>query len=335
MTFDDRVDALAPLGLTPRQTAFLVTVALHSGYCLRRHYAAFAGVQHGKNVRLFLEKLVAQRLARRTRYRADRGYLYHLHAKALYRAIGQPENRNRRTASAPFIAQRLMLLDHVLSAPAAAWFATEAEKVALFTERFGVPRADLPQRTYGPLSGSTRTTRYFVHKLPIALAGDPPTVHLVFLATEPGGQACATFLRDHGRLLQHLPTWRLVAVAPRHGPGLAACQAVFEAYARAGRLLVPRLDPADLRWYFLTRQAVERDQIAHLSVAELDRFRQARRRFSPPVFESLYANWCLRGDAVFLERVSLGGDQAPTPGRLILHALPHAYGQFGSLVGVG
>ena len=44
MTFDERVQALEPLGFTPRQTRFLVTVALHSGYCLRRQYSAFAGV---------------------------------------------------------------------------------------------------------------------------------------------------------------------------------------------------------------------------------------------------------------------------------------------------
>jgi hypothetical protein len=36
MTFDERVTALAPLGFTPRQTRFLVTAALHGGYCLRR-----------------------------------------------------------------------------------------------------------------------------------------------------------------------------------------------------------------------------------------------------------------------------------------------------------
>ena len=88
MTLDERVHALAPLGLTPRQTRFLVTVALHSGYCLRRQYAAFAGVRYGKNVRHFLDGLVATGVASRTRFRADRGHVYHLHARPLYRAIG-------------------------------------------------------------------------------------------------------------------------------------------------------------------------------------------------------------------------------------------------------
>ena len=58
MTFEDRVRALEPLGFTPRQTRFMVTVALHSGYCLRRQYSAFAGVAYGKNVCDFLDRLV-------------------------------------------------------------------------------------------------------------------------------------------------------------------------------------------------------------------------------------------------------------------------------------
>ena len=53
MTLDDRVHALASLGLTPRQTRFVALVALHSGYCLRRQYLTFAGLQYGKNVRSF------------------------------------------------------------------------------------------------------------------------------------------------------------------------------------------------------------------------------------------------------------------------------------------
>jgi hypothetical protein len=47
MTFDERVAALAPLGFTPRQTRFLVTAALHSGYCLRRQYLAFLDIGLG------------------------------------------------------------------------------------------------------------------------------------------------------------------------------------------------------------------------------------------------------------------------------------------------
>ncbi len=112
MTFDERVTALAPLGFTPRQTRFLVTAALLSGYCMRRHYLTFAGVRHGKNVRDFFETLVRRQLAQRLRYRPNRGQIYHLHATALYRALAQRDNRNRRQASPALIARKLMILDY-------------------------------------------------------------------------------------------------------------------------------------------------------------------------------------------------------------------------------
>ena len=88
MTFEERVTALAPLGFTPRQTRFLVTAALHSGYCLRRQYLAFAGV------RLRQERAATSwrrwcTAARATLpVSAEPGHVYHLHAKALYRALG-------------------------------------------------------------------------------------------------------------------------------------------------------------------------------------------------------------------------------------------------------
>ena len=41
-----------------------------------------------------------------------------------------------------------MVLDFVHRRSRADWFATEADKVELFTQRFGVPLRDLPQRTF-------------------------------------------------------------------------------------------------------------------------------------------------------------------------------------------
>ena len=44
MTDAERIAAVAKLGFTPRQAGFLVTVAMHSGVCLSRHYATFTGL---------------------------------------------------------------------------------------------------------------------------------------------------------------------------------------------------------------------------------------------------------------------------------------------------
>ena len=219
MTFDERVRALGLLGFTERQTRFLVTVALHGGFCLRRQYMAFAGVKYGAGVRDFLDRLVAQKLATRVDFRRDRGHVYHLQASAVYDAIGQPDNRNRRHVSTALVARKLMLLDYVLAHPDREWFATEEDKVALFTERFGVSRLALPQRLYvATRHGIPPTTRYFIHKLPIAVSEHPPAVSFVWLVTEVSGEAFEQFVHDHVPLLSELPQWRLVAVAPRHIP---------------------------------------------------------------------------------------------------------------------
>ena len=65
MTFDERVRALALLGFSERQTRFLVTVALHGGFCLRRQYMAFAGLTYGAGVRDFLPRACRQTRLRR------------------------------------------------------------------------------------------------------------------------------------------------------------------------------------------------------------------------------------------------------------------------------
>ena len=118
MTFDERVRALALLGFSERQTRFLVTAALHGGFCLRRQYVKFAGLKYGAGVRDFLDRLVVRKLATRFAFRRDRGHVYHLHASAIYDPIGQPDNRNRRSASAALIARKLMVLGYTTVAAA-------------------------------------------------------------------------------------------------------------------------------------------------------------------------------------------------------------------------
>jgi hypothetical protein len=168
MTLDDRVRRSRPA--SPRADAASCPGRLHSGYCLRRQYLTFAGLQYGKNVREFLDGLVTRGLATRFAYRRDPGYLYHLSARSLYRAIDQEENRNRRHTSPALIARKLMVLDYVLGHHEREWYATEQDKVALFTARFDVPIGDLPHRVYTATDGvAGPTTRYFVQKLPIYL----------------------------------------------------------------------------------------------------------------------------------------------------------------------
>ncbi len=330
MQLDDGLRALEPLGLTPRQTRFVMTVALHGGYCLRRHYLQFAGLRYGKNVRDFLDKLVDRCLAERFRYQPNRGYVYHLHAKSLYRRLNQEDNRNRRRVSPPLIARKLMLLDYVLSVPSHDWYATEEDKVAFFTRELNVPLSDLPQRAFRAPVSHDGTIRYFIHKLPIYVTPEPRVVQFVYLATDTTGRAFGQFLDDHVRLLAHLPAWA-VAVGSHRPAGLLMCRTVFDRFMAKVSRPVSGQDVADLQWFFVASQKVDRRDMRDLRVADLDRFRDLRERFAGAEFRALYSAWCSAGDAVF-QRPNVFAHV--TCGQLITHLLPSSYTRFGLLPGV-
>jgi hypothetical protein len=94
--------------------------------------------------------------------------MFHLHHKALYRAIGEPDSRYRRPASVACAIERLMRLDAVLAARHLTWLTTEREKVAHCVDQRQLGVEDLPAPTFE--AGGCRTTRLFPHKLPLGVA---------------------------------------------------------------------------------------------------------------------------------------------------------------------
>jgi hypothetical protein len=97
MTHDERIAAVAKHSkLTRRQAGFLVMVMVHSGVCVRRQYCAYAHIRHGQKVVDFFSSLVTRGAA--TRYTAadGRARIFHVHGRALYAAIDEPHNRNRK-----------------------------------------------------------------------------------------------------------------------------------------------------------------------------------------------------------------------------------------------
>lgn len=341
MTFDERVRALEHLGFSERQTGFIVTVALHSGFCLRRHYATLTGLTYGAGVRGFLDRLVARRLARRHAFRRDRGHVYHLHHASIYTSIGQDDNRNRRHTSPALIARKLMLLDYVLDHPDTEWIATEQDKVALFTTQFGVPLSALPHRVYvGRRQSQSRstTTRYFIHKLPIGIQPGTSIVTFVVLVTDTGGQLLSQFLQDHVRLLSILPRWRIVAVVPGHVAGVPACEAVFNR-ARTTPMR-PRSTPTDdLHFAFRARDVVDQGNLRQLSVPDIHRFREIRDRYDPSKFDRLVAEWRASGRPAYEARDGHSSDGiraalAAGTGQVEIHRLPLRYDRFGTRAGV-
>jgi hypothetical protein len=329
MTFEARVKAVEALGCSPRQARFLALVALVGGYYVRRQYLTATGTRNGKNAQRFLDALVARQVAARCRYRADRGYVFRLQHRGLYRALGLDQNRNRRPAAPALIARKLMLLDVVLSEPTAEWLLTEADKVALFAERFGVPADDLPRDTLIAEGADPHTTRHFKDKLPIALLGDPPLVHFVFLTVDGSVAAFDRFLQTHGRLLGALSAWTVLVAHPRHVCPRALEDAFRRFLGDEPAISATRL--RDLERYFVARRAVERNEFAQLSIDDLQRFRSTRLAFAEPRIEALFGRWVASG----APRLDLSLLTRPVPaGRLIVRPLAQTYQQFGAFAGV-
>jgi hypothetical protein len=334
MTFEERAALLVErMGMTTRQARFLTLVALMSGYCMRRQYAAFARVQNGKNPAAFLDRLVTRGLARRTEPRWGRGYLYHVKARAIYEPLDLADNRNRRSTSPPRQARRLMLLDYAIAQPTATWFATESEKVELFTHDFRVPPKHLPQHVYRGADHTT-TTRRFVAKFPIFRLPSDHTPYLVTLALETTGRSVAQFLRQHAALLYELPAWHLVIVCPNGFAriGARAWRAAFRTY----QLDEPvRLDPAtaqQLHGYFRVRHALETGQAQGVTIDR--KHEERRRRFCDTPYDALYPFWCREGGHLRAETEPPNFDRWQPNAQFSIFELPHSYDLFGRYPGV-
>jgi hypothetical protein len=291
MTHDEQFHGVAAFGFTTRQTGFLLTVLRHAGVCLARQYCTYAGIVRGQKTHDFFGRLVAGRYA--TPYRCGHGNarVYHVHHKALYRAIGEPDARFRRPSAVARAIERLIVLDHVLAHRDLIWLATEREKVRHFVETTSLRPTELPAVTFG--RGGATTTRYFLDKLPIGVAPDGRHVFVYLVAREVPIDFRA-FLHRHAELLYALPAWQLRVLVPRH------LEASIPAYEQAFReeLTQPvRPDTADeLLWYFRELRTGEGRQG--------DRLQAARRDFGAPRFRSLYRAWREGGDRVVYAAMS-------------------------------
>lgn len=338
MTLDERASALAYLAFGAHQTRFIATVALHGGYCLRRHYAQVAGLAYGAGVRDFLDRLVVRGLARRETFRRDRGHVYHLHHCSLYDALGEADNRNRRRASSAHIARKLMLLDYVLAQPTWTWLATEADKVEHFTS-IGVPRWALPHRVYvghGRRPASANTTRYFVHKQPIGLHPDDGTVTLIVLVTEPQGATLPEFLADHRSLLGRLPRWRVVALLPARLAGAPACRDTYREFLDGRDTTWSATERHDLKFALSIFDRLERDDAHGVTVSDVERAWHVRTDHGHETFDRLRRQWRTGGEAV-LDEAPLAAIRAALlsgAGRLEIEWLPRRYDRFGTRPGV-
>ena len=323
MTAEERVMRLRPLGLTDRQAAFLVTVMLHSGWCFQRHYAAFAGIPHGRKIIDFFESLVTRRFA--TPWPCGRygARAFHVHYKPLYRAIGEENNRHRKPVALARALERMILLDAVVADHQRTWLATETEKVTHFTQTQGITHDDLPSLTFR--GQGAETVRFFPDKVPIGLPADGCRYEFLYVLTQDVPIDFRAFLERHAELLRWARVWTIrVVVPPKMRDAVPLYEAAFhEHLASPLRLSVVE----ELQWYFRARQSVPADAD--------QRFGEAAYAFGAPRFQALYRAWLERGDIVLKRAASTTLSEATAcgNGRLECHVSPHRYDYLSRLVG--
>jgi hypothetical protein len=226
MTTGDRIQAVQRFGFNRRQAAFLVTVMSYSGVCLPRQYATLAGIAYGHRVNRFFERLVDLGFVSACPCLHNRAFVYRIHHRALYGAIGEPQSRFRRPVPAVAVTPRLMVLDAVLEAPEVIWLASEEDKVEHFTTRAGIPLEFLPRQA--TRSGGTVSDRLFPDALPIGVESSDRAL-VVYAATPALLAGLRSFLGRHVAFLTALPAWTLRLVfTPDDRPGNAAWEAVID-----------------------------------------------------------------------------------------------------------
>ena len=326
MSFEERVKAVGNFGFTERQARFLVTVMLHSGVCLLRQYTTLAGLVHGQKTRKFFKKLVRRRLATSYTCRHNRGRIYHVRNKALYRAIGETDSRYRRPLSAASVVQGLMRLDAVLASPALVWLATAEEKRTHLLSLTSIPVDRLPRGTAA--SRTSDTARLFPHRDPIGI--DLNGRWVVLYVAAGGCEDLRAFVQRHADLLTALAAWTLRLALP---PDLKTLDKSFTQVVEQ-ELMTPLSPRAfdELRWYFNQRRASGGDRHR---VADEERFAYAKEAFAGPRFQLLYARWLSQGDAVFdaLQSRAIGEAIARGAGRIETVVLPHQYRHLSPILG--
>jgi hypothetical protein len=327
LTTEERVRAVADYGYTERQARFLVLVIRHAGLCVKRQYAALAGVANGgEKCNAFFDKLVRRGHATTVDCIHNRARLYHVHYRPLYHAIGEPESRYRRTVSARSATERLMRVDAALTGPNLDWLTTRPEKVAYVRAKTALESSDP--------SGGTKTQQTadladaFPGTFPIGI--DPGgRVVVLYLATVPWADDFRTFLLGHLPLLQVLPVWTLRLVYP------AALHRAFAAYQTVVEEELNSPLQANIitdlkRYFFHRRRGTDLDAIPEALRAFLVQCAQV---FAGPRFSLLYKRWLTEGEAV-LAPISPAISAALASGRAHFEGivLPHSYQHLSPLV---
>jgi hypothetical protein len=327
MTAQERVDAVADYGFTERQARFLVLVMRHTGLCVKRQYAAFAGITNGgEKCNAFFDKLVRRGFAVAVDCIHNRGRLYHVHHKPLYYAIGEADGRYRRPVSARATAERLMRLDAALTAPDLDWLTTRSEKVAYL--QASAARGSSEHRADGAEQDGQDLANEFPGTFPIGIDRDAEVV-LLYIATVPWTDDFRTFLLGHTALLSVTAVWTLRVLFPQPlRRAIASYQGVVDE-----ELESPLQEQTinDLKHYFFHRR--RGTDLGSIPAGLRELLHRRAEAFGGPRFNHLYRRWLVNEDAPFKPLPPVI-QEALASGRARVECVvfPHAYEHLSPLV---
>ena len=327
LTAEDRVRAVMNFRFTEREARFLVLVMRHAGVCVPRQYASFAKLAHGgaKSNRFFA-KLIKRGYATVIKCVHNRARIFHVHSRAFYYAIGEPNSAYRRSVAPRVAIERLMTLDAVVACPDFNWITTRREKAAYVLTLGG------SGATGGTCAASSETltsTARAVAASSFPIALDPSSrLVLLYVVTVPWTADFRRFLQEHATLLRSLPAWtlRLVFVQPNDRWSESYEGVIDE------ELKTP-LQPAtiaELKVQFERRRARCNDR----SDRTYDAVDVGSDMFHGERFQLLYRRWLRHGDWAFESVLSTAMRDALATGNAEVQplTLPHSYRHLSPLV---
>ena len=200
-------DAVADAtGLGQRAAAWTACAALHSGIFIRPQLRAWLRIPRANFERAEASRIIAslRDLGLATEDELGGiGRCVHIHAKQVYRALGETDNRNRRRPGREKAIERLLCLDYVLDHPEEPWLPTEGGKTQA-CEEAGIDHGTWPRKVYPAQDGESETTRFFVEKFPLAV--DVEGRRAVAACVSPGTTKArlTSWLEAYGPLLEAL-----------------------------------------------------------------------------------------------------------------------------------
>ena len=326
MTSQERIRAIAGMGYLPREAEFLCLAALHSGYFLRRHYGRFLGVGSGGCDSRLVKKLLSRGHARERRL-GPRTRLVHLCSHPFYRAIGQPDNRHRRTRSLPAVQVKIMgldfVLDHLLGQDRdkaeLSFLPTEEEKLDCFHRELGIELSRLPQKIYCSPRGGPSTTRCFVDKLPVFRSGSEAFSFAYLDADSVSCSGFETYLEQYRELWARLQSVRILFAT---GEPFRIPWAERRYRGWLGRR---SHSPSELIRFFQLEKLYRERAFDRLPQSALIELRESRQRFAGPRIEELFQRWSTEGEGALRGRSDpLSADRI----RFVPHLLKESYDCF-------